>query len=484
MLEPVTTQLEQAPPALTLREVVARFRGSSFLLNLFSVTGATIANRLIGLVTLGYAARVLGPEKYGLVGFGASVVAYAGILLSPGFFTWGTRDIARDRQRVGRAFGTVTLTEGILALIAYLGLVAFSLTRTDPSERTVILLCGLTLFSTALSLDWVFGGLEMMRIPATLSVPGALVSTVALLTLVRSPNDVYIYPLIAPLTGLLVSAGGYVILLMRLGIRPEIPGISSLRHALIDSLPLGITIALAVILHYANNLIIHGFLGSAELGIFLAAFRLLELAATIPGILASIFLPRLARVAAQAPGAASREARIFAQVHMAVAFFIAAFMLAEAPAIIALIYGARYDGAVQLLQILSIAVIFNFAICGYTNCLISFGQDRVMLLVVVTCTIVSVGGGFLLIPHIGVIGAAVSVAAIDLAGWLVSLPFYRRQIASLQVSTWLWPILGGLYIVTVCALLRKAGISVWLRVPAAGVGYVLLLMRDMKAALR
>jgi O-antigen/teichoic acid export membrane protein len=482
MPEPVVGRLEPAGFALTLRGLVARFRGSSFLLNLLSLSGATIASRLIGLITLGYAARVLGPKGYGLAGYGMSVVAYAGILLSPGFLTWGTRAIARDRKRAGEAVAVVALTEVVLATLVYVGLIAFSLTRRDLPERIIVLVCGTALFSSALSVDWVFAGLERMRTPAALSVPGAILSTVGLLVLVQSPADVYTYPLIGIGSSLLMSATGYLLLVRSLKIGLVIPGFARFRRALLESLPLGIMVALSVVLHHANNLIIHAFLGSTALGRFLAAFRLLELITTIPGILASVFLPRLARVVVESPPEACREARLFAQVHMSTAFFIAAFLAVEAPSIITIVYGARYAGAVELLRVMSIAVIFNFAICGYTNCLIAFGHDQVMLLVVLTSAVVSVAGGLLLVPRIGVVGAALVVACIDLSGWLVSLPFYRRRIASLQLATWIWPGLGASGIVIICTLLQGGGAPLWVRVPIAAAAYVALQSRDLKRA--
>ncbi len=482
MLEPAAHPLEGTSPASTLRGVAARLRTSSFLLNLLSLGGATIANRLIGLITLGYAARVLGPEKYGLAGFGMSVAAYASIFLSPGFFTWGTRAIARNRRGAGKAVAIVVLTEVMLATLAYAGLITFSLMRDDVSERLIVLVCGAALFSSALSVDWIFAGLEQMRISAALSVPAAILSTVSLLALVQTPADVYIYPLTSIGSSALMSVIGYILLVKGLKVRPVIPALSEYRRALLDSVPLGTMVAITVVLHYANNLIVHAFLGSTALGVFLAAFRLLELATTIPGILASVFLPRLARVVVDSATEACREARLFAQVHMSSAFFLAAFLAAEAPSIVAILYGARYAGAVDLLRLMSIAVVFNFAICGYTNCLIAFGQDRVMLLVVLTSAVVSVAGGLLLVPRLGEVGAALAVACIDLSGWLVSLPFYRRRIASLQLTAWLWPAVGAACIVLICVLLQAGGVPLWVRVPIAAATYTALQSRDLKRA--
>jgi O-antigen/teichoic acid export membrane protein len=268
--------------------------------------------------------------------------------------------------------------------------------------------------------------------------------------------------------------------LKKMNVRPAWTGPTQFRQALLASLPLGTTVALVVILHYANNLIVRAYLGAAVLGVFLAAFRLLELATTVPGMLSTVFLPRLTRFVVKDVDTAGREARIFAKVHMIVAFFIAAFMLAEAPAIINIIYGAKYTGAVDLLRLMAVAVIFNYAICGYTNCLISFGRDRVMLTVAVVAAVVSVGGGLLLVPRLGAIGAALVVACIDLAGWLVSLPYYRHVVGSLQFRAWIWPVLGAGCITIFSLLFQAVGLSMWVRAPLAMLAYAPFVWQEIR----
>jgi O-antigen/teichoic acid export membrane protein len=341
-------------------------------------------------------------------------------------------------------------------------------------------ICGLVLFNTALSVDWVVNGLELMRIPAILGTCGAGLNLIALFLLVHSPQDVYIYSLIPTACALLMTAVLYVIITERLKVHLPWPSWQESRQALLSSLPLGGMVALVVVLHYANNLIVQAYLGLTALGVFWAAYRLLEFASQIPGLLSTVFLPRLTRVAASAPSLARREALIFARVHMVTGFFLAAFFLGEGPAIIKLIFGVRYLGAVPLLRIMSIGVIFNYAICGYTNCLISFGKDWVMLRVVGVSAIVSVGGGLLVVPRAGMMGAALVVSAIDLVGWLVSLPYYQRVVGSLQFEVWWRPVLGAGCIVASCFLLQALGLAVWARVPLAALAYLPFVHGEMR----
>jgi O-antigen/teichoic acid export membrane protein len=481
LLSKTSIILSRFPGGKQVVGTARRLLRSSFSINLLSVLGANILSRLIGLITLGYAARVLGPDNYGMVGFGASIAAYASIFLSPGLITWGTRAIARNQPDAGKQFVIVNTTRAVLALFSYSGLIAFAyLAIEDPVEQKIILLSGLALFNLAFSVDWVFNGLELMRIPALLGVLNVSLSTIGLLLFIRSPESVFVYPLISATSGFVVIVLGYIILSKSIKIKISKPQPVDFRNVIFSSLPLGMMVAIVVILHHANNVIIRAYLGPASLGLFLASYRLLELATIIPSILAHVFLPRLSRLVIQAPESAKREARIFGQIHMSLAFFIAALMFVEAPTIIGVIYGQKYFESINILRLMAFAVIFNYAISGYTNCLISFGKDKVMLMVVLGSVIVSVGGGLLLVPRLGIIGAGIVIAGVDLAGWLISLPHYRHVIGRMNFGIWLRPTMGAVFMVVVSLIFQWMEISMWIRIPVTSFVYVPFLIPDVK----
>ena len=107
-----------------------------------------------------------------------------------------------------------------------------------------------------------------------------------------------------------------------------------------------------------------------------------------------------------------------------------------------------------------------------------------MLRSVLTSAIVSVGGGLLLVPWTGIMGAAVVIAGIDLAGWLASLPSYRRVIGSLQFRAWIRPALGGACIIVSSYFLRALGVPVWGRVPLSASTYIPFAIGEVREALR
>jgi len=457
-----------------------KLRKSSLILNLSSIVSCRIINVLIGLITFGYAARVLGAEMYGLVGFGASIVAYAGIVTLPGITIWGTRSVATDKQNIGKTLLIVNSTILLMTCFAYAGLVFFSLTLNNPMEKKIVLLSGISLFSTALSLEWVFNGLEQMRIPAYLSIIQTSLFTITLISLVKSPADVYIFPLLMPGASLIVVIISYVIFLKKSASTYVLPKFPDYKKALRAAIALGIMASMVTILHFANNLIVNAYLGLLSLGVFWAAFKLIEQISAIPAILGSIFYARLARFVIDDKEKAKMQAIIFAQINMITGFFVAAYLVAEANEIIRLIYGSKYLDSVRILQIMAVAVIFNFAIHGYTNCLIPFRKDHILILVVIIETIVSVAGGIICVSYFGLIGAAFAVAFIDFAGWLVSLPAYKKIIGDVQIHLWIKPMLGFLCMIGTLLGLQYLGAPVYFRLPVSVIIYVIFIKEDLK----
>lgn len=469
---------------MNLNKIYNFLSRSSFFINLISVGASSALTKLISLIIIGYPARILGPINFGLFGFGTSMVAYAGIMLIPGITSWGTREIARDKDKAGEMLVTISLIRISLAIITYLILLLYVFYIIDsPKQRIIVLLCGISIFSSAFTIDWVFNGLELMRIPAFVTVFTSLINVLGLFTLIKTPDDIYKYALFAPTLTFLNVFGCYFFLIKR-NLKLTIPPIKTFKKAIKAALPLGITMSLVIVLHYANNFIVNFHLGPEALGIFMASFFLIELAATLPNILGSVFLSRLSRNAVGYKDLAKRDAAIYAQVHMILGFFIAAICFIEAPSIISILYGNKYFLSIDLLRYMSVAIIFNYAIFSYTNCLISFGYDRVMLFVVLVSAIISVGGGLLLVPKLGVKGASIIVIFIDLCGWLVSLPYYKKFVGSFHFNLWLIPAFGAITIIFIALGLQIFAFPFWIRILLCTICYVCFIYKDVNKTIQ
>ena len=137
------------------------------LKNFLSLTFAQIICNLLGFVAVAYLARVLGVEGFGSIGFAFAIASYFLLLNNLGFDTFGTREIARNKEKISQYVNNILSLKLFTSFIAFFLLLVFVLIIPKPTEiKKLILFYGLTMFSSALTVEWTFMGLEKMGIIA------------------------------------------------------------------------------------------------------------------------------------------------------------------------------------------------------------------------------------------------------------------------------------------------------------------------------
>lgn len=444
--------------------------------NLFWVTLAGGLSWLLSSATMIYAARMIGTEAFGMLTFGLSITSYATILVNNGLLIWGVRAIARERARAGSIVVIINGLQLLLASFAYTLQLLIAYTFFAPPERTLIALCGLLLFALAFSMQWVCMGLEQFKL---LGINQGSVNLVALLVtvaFVRTPADVGLVPLI--MAGSQIGAAVLLFLwLYRRGLlRFDTLHLGQTWTIMRESFPLGISGAMLVAMRHTNNIALQLFHGAAMLGIFSAAYRLIEILSTIVSVFSNVFLPRMTAAAQENIHRATMYMRWYVRLLMSVAFFIGTLFLVEAPHIITTLYGEHFAASITSMRMMGLVVIFNFAATVYTTGLLALGYDRTYFWSICTALVLALGGSLLFIPTHGLHGAGTLVASLDMTIWLLTLPTYRRNIATLFLAEWVRPALGGLVLSGMLVLMSNFITGLWLRIAVGGAIYLLVVV--------
>jgi polysaccharide transporter, PST family len=181
--------------AYSILPKLKKIAGNNKLLveNIFSLSVLQGANYLLPLITVPYLVRVLGPERYGLLGFAQAFAQYFVILTDYGFNMSATRQIAmnqNDPQAISEIFSSVTLIKLALMLISFLlmvGIVSFlpQFQQYAPVYYvSFLLVVGNVLFPV-----WFFQGMESMKYITVLNLIAKSLSTLAIFALVHSKED-------------------------------------------------------------------------------------------------------------------------------------------------------------------------------------------------------------------------------------------------------------------------------------------------------
>ena len=165
----------------TIRRVVKNFLSVSF---------AEVILRCITFLVIVYLARILAPANFGKIGFAQAVVAYFMLPVNLGLTILGVREVARDKGSIDKYASNIVTLRLTLALFSFGSLLAFIIFIPQSDEvKYLILVYGLTLFSSALLTEWLFQGIEKMQFIGMARVLDKLLYGALIFLWVRSSKE-------------------------------------------------------------------------------------------------------------------------------------------------------------------------------------------------------------------------------------------------------------------------------------------------------
>lgn len=371
-------------------------------LNLGAAQAVAMASGFVTTVILG---RALGPENFGILGFGVALLSFFGLAVVAGTDTYATREIARDHA------GGVSLARRVLGLraalviaaLAVLGVVVAWMDQPAP-VKAVVLIQGIGVVSLGLLLDFYYQGVERMGIIAVRQSGAAALSLCAVLVLVRGPDDLYVaaaVPVCATLVAALAMmarfAGEHAC--FPIAPRPDRWG-ALLRGAA----PFAVT-GLMITAYTFVDIVMLGFMRTPqELGWYAAAARVMALGLVLGNLMGAAFLPSLAaaRGGAHQVGAARNLARAALFVGMPVA----AFGMGFSGEILEFLFGAPFRGGTAAMVVLMAAIGVAHVQIVFGTPLIGWNAEKTYTVAVTLAAGVNVVLNLLLIPAFGIVGAA------------------------------------------------------------------------------
>ncbi len=280
-------ELDRDPGEASFGRTVAR--------NFAYLLAAQIVAGLAGLASMAYLARTLGPETFGILGFGIAFIAYFGHLAVLGSDFYGSREIARQPEAAGLLASRIVglrLITSVAAVLAFL----FVVWVIDQSQtvKIVMVIQGVGLVVTVIALDFVFQGLQRMGVMATRQVAASLLVLIAVVALIEGRDDVYVAAAI-PVAATGLSA---IWLLTRIrkgvgpiGFRVRLGESKTILRAI---LPLAVSGTMSTI-YYNTDIVMLGFLSDHHaVGLYVGAYRLFVVSLAIGSLIGAAYAPALA----------------------------------------------------------------------------------------------------------------------------------------------------------------------------------------------
>jgi O-antigen/teichoic acid export membrane protein len=387
------------------------------LLMLLVARGAKIPVALLSTALLG---RQLGPEG---VGLWVMIVA-AGTLLHSVLINWthaisvrfGCEEWSKEHslddtygRRMPLMLGGALIA---LVLVALVPLDWLQLSFGLPDQYAWVVLAyvfSVWFLAELQSLMQITGRYSWLgTIPAVTELGGAIFLGTILLVVRTAPAPA----VLAGLAAVLVATPAVIVLTewRRARLRWRIGSPSSIAQGISYAWPLIPSFIVGYAATWCGHIALQAYYSNREVGLYQASFQLLLLIVSVPAPIATILLPRLFESMARDPGAERRFVEQVIPTLAGIWFPVAILIVAVAPPSVEKLYGEQFGESSQLLAILC-AGVPGIVLTTLYGVLFSvqarLGRTTLYLGIMAA---VNSGLAFGLVPHLGVVGAAVATA--------------------------------------------------------------------------
>ncbi|WP_456475386.1 flippase [Candidatus Pyrohabitans sp.] len=392
----------------------------SLLRSSLTLTLSNLAVRFGSYVYRILMGRLLSPYEFGLLNLALPLQFFVVVLASSGIAPSLARFIA-ERQAKGDLRGRDEIASS--ALLYYtlagvlLGALFFALAPLaidifgEPSLVTTLRLSAIALpFGFALAaLSGVFQGLRSFGTLAfVLSAQQGLRISFALLLVVlfsATANSAILGSTLGFVAAVLLAC----MLFRRLGISTAARSFGAFRGVFIFSIPVSLTSVAAFALAYVDILLLGVYLPPQEVGIYSAASPTARLGLAFASALTAALLPRVAALSAESDAAAIRAqvARSYRLLFPVLGAVTAAALLFAGP-IITLLFGSAYAEAAGPFRILVLGSLFYGFFSVNSGIYQGLGRPAQPMKILGIAAVIDVLLNLLLIPHFGIMGAALA----------------------------------------------------------------------------
>jgi O-antigen/teichoic acid export membrane protein len=371
-------------------------------------TGGKILSTLLGLVTFALLARYLGQEGFGQY---TTIFAYLGffsVLADFGLYVIVVRELGRKERSEGFILGNLLGLRLALAVsILALGILVSAFFPYPGTVKTGILIGSFSfLFVAVVQLLVGLFQAHLKTVWVVLAEVAGRIVVIGLLFLLIAAAS----PLV--LIVLAVVAGSFVNLVFMLWATRRIVRLrlqfdrAYWRYLVRETLPIAVSVILNLLYFRLDTIFLSLFRSTAEVGLYGAAYKILEILVTFPNMFIGLILPTLSFLALRDP---ERFRRVFQRAFdlllaASLPLLVGGIFLARP--LLVFISGEAFAAAVPIFQLLLFAVfaLFLGSLSGYT--IVAIGKQRMMVWGYLTVSVIGIATYLLLIPTFSFYGAA------------------------------------------------------------------------------
>ena len=260
----------------------------------------TFSNHLLGLVTIPYLTRILGPVIYGKLGVALSVMLYVQLILDFGFILSATEFVSKhrdDKDKCRKIFSVVTYAKIILSLIlgCFFFLICMNI-YTWKENMELYMYLYLAYCINAFLPDYIYRGKEQMQLITIRTILVKVIFTSFIFIFIKKESDLYLYPIILALGNFIAVVMAYTHVYYKYEIRLCRVSLQETKDIIVRTYPFFIS-RISSTFYQAATMIILGtiYVNEPVLGYYSAADKLMSAIKSISSPIADSLYPYMTR---------------------------------------------------------------------------------------------------------------------------------------------------------------------------------------------
>gem|GEM_PF-2400410 len=423
-------------------------------------------------------ARRLRTESFGIYSFAEATFMFFLMFIISGTDFLGTRRVAQNpKEAISETQDIITfrLAMGVFVFLA-LSLFIFFL-KKPIVVRWTLFMFGAAFFTFSFLLNWLYLGLQRMRLVVAGTILRELLFLVGVFFFVSKSSDILKAGLVFFCSRLLHAIFLMTMYIRQFGMPRFRMAYKKQRDILCESFPILFSSIEGWIITSFDIFFIAIYLGDRYSGIYNAAFKPIFLLMTITTVYFSAVYPILSKASRHDKAEFSTIIHwtLFIMTAIWLPFVIVTYQIADK--IILLMYGESYAASIPVFRFLLLSLLIIPVNSVYSRALISSGRQKENSFVSVAIIIANVFLNLLLIPRFGLMGAAFS----KIVTWFGVLPLYKyfleRETRIYLFKSISAPLAAaaGMMVLLFCFFAIPS--NIWVRLTVESVIYVLILAK-------
>lgn len=419
-----------------------RLSGNHSLLAAINNSGWLMFDKLIrlvlGLLVSAWVARYLGPAQFGELAYVLAYLAFFQAVAVLGMDGIIVRDIAKDKTKAGEILGTAFFLRLIVGISCWLIAIAGMGWSNGWQDRSVYItaLAGASLvFQAADTIDLWFQSQSQSKRTVIAKLMAYIISNGLKILLILNQASLLAFALVMSIEFLLAALALACAYRKFSCQQPWQLFKSQVIRLLKESWPFILSGLSIIVYMRIDQVMIKEILGEIELGIYAAVLPLAMLWTFIPMTLSVSLAPMVARAKQQSEQAywtcLSNIFRGFALLGWLICIPVA--LLSNY--VVELLFGSEYANGSSVLAILVFTNLFINMGVAQSLWILNDGKSKLSLYKTIIGAIVCVTANLVLIPQLGIMGAAISALLAQLSSTMLTNVFLCRDVFILQIKS-------------------------------------------------